>query len=91
MGKTEIDPEPEDISFEEALANLEEIVHRMESGDAPLDSLVQNYEKGVKLLKICRDKIEGAEMKIKEAQTSSDKYVEKDFEDVVEGVKILTF
>ena len=84
MGKTEIDPEPEDISFEEALANLEEIVHRMESGDAPLDSLVQNYEKGVKLLKICRDKIEGAEMKIKEAQTSNDKYVEKDFEDVVE-------
>ena len=84
MGKTEIDPEPEDISFEEALANLEEIVHRMESGDAPLDSLVQNYEKGVKLLKICRDKIEGAEMKIKEAQTSSDKYVEKDFDDVVE-------
>ena len=84
MGKTEIDPEPEDISFEEALANLEEIVHRMESGDAPLDSLVQNYEKGVKLLKICRDKIEGAEMKIKEAQTSSDKYVDKDFDDVVE-------
>ena len=84
MGKTEIDPEPEDISFEEALANLEEIVQRMESGDAPLDSLVQNYEKGVKLLKICRDKIEGAEMKIREAQTSSDKYVEKDFEDVVE-------
>ena len=84
MGKTEIDPEPENISFEEALANLEEIVHRMESGDAPLDSLVQNYEKGVKLLKICRDKIEGAEMKIKEAQTSSDKYVEKDFDDVVE-------
>ena len=84
MGNTEIDPEPEDISFEEALANLEEIVQRMESGDAPLDSLVQNYEKGVKLLKICRDKIEGAEMKIKEAQTSSDKYVEKDFDDVVE-------
>ena len=84
MGKTEIDPKPEDISFEEALANLEDIVQRMESGDAPLDSLVQNYEKGVKLLKICRDKIEGAEMKIKEAQTSSDKYVEKDFDDVVE-------
>ena len=84
MGKTEIDPDPKDISFEEALANLEEIVQRMESGDAPLDSLVQNYEKGVKLLKICRDKIEGAEMKIKEAQTSSDKYVEKDFENVVE-------
>ena len=57
MGKTDIDPEPEDISFEEALANLEEIVQRMESGDAPLDSLVQNYEKGVKLLKICRIKL----------------------------------
>ena len=84
MGKTEIDPKLEDISFEEALANLEDIVQRMESGDAPLDSLVQNYEKGVKLLKICRDKIEGAEMKIKEAQTSSDKYVEKDFDDIVE-------
>lgn len=72
-----------DLSFEEALSNLEEIIQRMESGDAPLESLVNHYESGVKLLKMCRDKIDGAEMKIKEAQLKNGEMIEKDFDDVM--------
>ena len=72
-----------ELSFEEALTNLEEIIQRMESGEAPLDSLVTHYQTGVKMLKLCRNKIEGAEMKIKEVQEKNGEFIEKDFEDMV--------
>ena len=44
-----------DLSFEQALANLEEVIQRMESGETPLEALVENYQNGVKLLKLCRE------------------------------------
>ena len=68
-----------DLSFEDALSRLEETIHRMESGDSPLESLVENYQSGVKLLKICRSKIERAEMKIKEVTDQDGNPVAKDF------------
>ena len=57
---------PGDLSFEEGISELEELVHRMESGDAPLDSRVSHYQKGMNLLKHCREKIKSAELKIQE-------------------------
>ena len=84
MGKSEKQSDDElDLSFEQALANLEEIIQRMESGEAPLDSLVNHYETGIRMLKFCRSKIEGAEMKIKEVQEKDGEFIEKDFEDMV--------
>ena len=58
--------EDTEVSFEDALSQLEEVVHRMETGDSPLESLVENYQSGVRLLKLCRSKVERAEMKVKE-------------------------
>ena len=72
-----------ELSFEEALANLEEIIQRMESGEAPLDSLITNYKTGVKMLKLCREKLESAEMNIKEVQEKDKELIKKDFEDMV--------
>ena len=84
MGKHKKQSDKEEkLSFEEALANLEEIIQRMESGEAPLDSLVTDYQTGVKMLKLCREKIEGAEMKIKEVQEKEGEFIEKDFEEMV--------
>ena len=55
MGKSEKQMENKaELSFEQALANLEEIIQRMESGEAPLDSLVTNYQNGIRMLKFCR-------------------------------------
>lgn len=68
-----------DLSFEDALTRLEEIIHRMESGDSPLESLVKNYESGVSLLKLCRAKIANAEMKIKEVTDQDGKLKAEDF------------
>jgi exodeoxyribonuclease VII small subunit len=83
MGISEKQSDDEaELSFEQALTNLEEIIQRMESGEAPLDSLVKNYQNGLKMLNFCRRKIEAAEMKIKEVQEKNGELIEKDFVDL---------
>lgn len=72
-----------ELSFEQALANLEEIIQRMESGEAPLDSLITNYQNGIRMLKFCRKKIESAEMKIKKVQEKNGELIEETFDDLV--------
>ncbi len=52
------------LSFEDALAQLESIVEAMESGDVPLAELMARFEDGSKLLKICETRLKDAELKI---------------------------
>ena len=52
------------ISFEEALARLEEIVEILSSQKVNLDSMIELYEEGEELRKHCSKKIEEAKMKI---------------------------
>lgn len=52
-------------SFEEKIAELEEIVTRLESGEAPLDEAVSLFEKGVKISAACYNELEKAEQKVK--------------------------
>ena len=64
-------PPKTDIPFEEALQKLETLVEAMESGDLPLESLLARYEEGVKLTKICQDKLAEAELKIKQLEKTA--------------------
>jgi exodeoxyribonuclease VII small subunit len=52
-------------SYEAALAELEQLVSRLESGDMPLEQLLSGYQRGAELLKFCRDKLEAVEAQIK--------------------------
>ena len=52
------------ITFEQAMAELDEIVRKLENGQIPLEEAVKTYEKGVELKKICEEKLKNAEMKI---------------------------
>jgi exodeoxyribonuclease VII small subunit len=52
------------LPFEEALQKLEAIVEAMEAEDLPLESLIQRYEDGVKLVQVCQAKLAEAEVKI---------------------------
>lgn len=52
-------------SYEAALAELEQLVSRLESGDMPLEQLLSGYQRGAELLKFCRDKLEAVESQIK--------------------------
>ena len=51
-------------TFEEALENLEAIVHDLEEGQIGLAQALERYEAGVKLLKQCYELLEGAERRI---------------------------
>lgn len=55
-------------NFEAALARLSEIVRMLESGQAPLEQSLALYEEGVGLVRLCNEKLDGAEKKIKALQ-----------------------
>jgi exodeoxyribonuclease VII small subunit len=51
-------------SFEDALKALEDVVHKLESGDAPLDESIALYEKGQTLRAICQSRLDAAQARI---------------------------
>lgn len=53
------------MTFESALARLEEIVRAMESGSAALDSSLALFEEGIGLVKFCTNALDTAEQKVK--------------------------
>lgn len=62
----------EQLTFEQALAELEAIVAAMERGEVPLAESLQKYERGVQMIKRCRSLLGQAEKKI-ELLAESDK------------------
>lgn len=59
-----------DLSFEEALAQLENIVRELESGRIKLDDAVTAYEKAVFLKQLCENKLQSAQLKIEKIELS---------------------
>lgn len=68
-----------EISFEEAIKKLEEIVDSLENGDFPLEESLKLYEEGVKLVNICTTKINNVEKSVKILSNSRGELVEEDF------------
>lgn len=58
-------PTADEVSFEEALKKLESIVEAMEADDLPLDELIQRFEEGASLAKLCQDRLSEAEVKVR--------------------------
>ena len=52
------------ISFENAIEKLEDIVKTLESGTLPLDEVLKIFEEGVGLIRTCHQKLNDAEQKI---------------------------
>ena len=55
----------ENMTFEAAMARLEEIVRLLESGNAPLDVSLSLYEEGVALVRLCNTRLENGEQRVK--------------------------
>jgi len=53
-----------ELPFEEAIAELERIVARLESGDVPLEEAIELFQQGMKLSHLCSQKLDQAERKI---------------------------
>ena len=52
------------LSFEQAIARLEQIVAEMEAADLPLEQVLGKYEEGTRLVRLCGQKLDEAEKKI---------------------------
>jgi exodeoxyribonuclease VII small subunit len=60
------------LNFEEALKALEAIVHRLESGDAPLDESIALYERGNHLRTLCQQRLDAAKARIEAITIGAD-------------------
>ena len=54
------------MTFEEAQKELEQIVHRLETGAAPLDEALKLWERGEELYRFCKERLDAAEGKVEE-------------------------
>lgn len=72
--------EEKELTFEESLARLEQIVKELESGNVPLDDLMKLYDEGTALVKFCTKKIEDAEQKVRLVQMKNGTVTEEAFD-----------
>jgi exodeoxyribonuclease VII small subunit len=73
------------LNFEGAMDRLEEIVEQMESGKMMLEELIVRYEEGMKLVKICQERLASAEQRIEIiTRNNAGKPVVKNFEPAAE-------
>ncbi len=60
------------LSFEQALAELEAIVRRLESGEASLEQSIEDYTRGTALKTHCQQKLEEARLKVEKLSQTSE-------------------
>lgn len=63
---THAEPTIEELSFEDAIARLEEIIERVERGQVGIERAMAEYERGVKLVARCRTVLARVEQRIEE-------------------------
>ncbi len=59
-------PPAEQLSFEQAVEQLEQIIERIESGEVPLEQSIQQYVQGTRLIARCRGILTRAESQIRQ-------------------------
>ncbi|MBN2470790.1 MAG: exodeoxyribonuclease VII small subunit [Anaerolineae bacterium] len=66
-----IDPLPDNLTFEEALARLEQIVNRLEEGDLTLEDSVAMFEQGQQLTTFCQGLLDSAELRVQQLDANA--------------------
>lgn len=69
---TEAAPEIAEMSFEDALRALEDIVRKLEGGEVPLDDSISLYERGEQLRRHCQARLDAAQARIEKIVTGPD-------------------
>ena len=67
-------------AFEAALAQLEALVARLESGDLPLDEALRTFEQGVRLTRECQGALTAAQQKVQRLLQRGDTVTVEDIE-----------
>jgi len=72
------------INLEKSLADLEELVEELESGDLPLETAMKKFEEGIKLTRGCQTALKEAEQKVQILLKSAGGETLTDFEETDE-------
>lgn len=68
-----------EATFEDSFKRLEVILEQLESEDCALEDTIKLYEEGLNLTKVCYDKLNNAELRIKEINKSAKTTEVKDY------------
>jgi exodeoxyribonuclease VII small subunit len=63
---------PADLNFEDALQRLEQIVQKLESGQAPLEESIALYEEGARLKAHCEARLKAAQLRVEKIVVGPD-------------------
>ena len=73
---------PQNKTFEESMARLEQIVRAMERGDVALEKSLKLFQEGTELVRSCQKLLDDAQLQVKKIMTAPDgSPVEEDFQD----------
>ncbi|MDA8354459.1 MAG: exodeoxyribonuclease VII small subunit [Firmicutes bacterium] len=76
----EADKQPlQELSFEEAMERLEDVVNRLENGEVPLEESIRLFEEGMKLSRYCGAKLEKMEQQVEILARENGDWVRKPF------------
>ena len=62
----------EELSFEAAMLELEQLVEQMEVGDLSLDQSLKAFERGVVLTRLCQNELKHAELKVQQLNSDGE-------------------
>lgn len=69
----------DEITFEQALARLEQIVKALEGGNVPLEDLIKLFDEGTGLVRLCTERLDKAEEKVRLLQMKDGVLVDGEF------------
>ena len=73
---------PQNKTFEESMARLEQIVRAMERGDVALEESLKLFQEGTELVRSCQKLLDDAQLQVKKIMTAPDgSPVDEDFQD----------
>ena len=70
MSKNKTSDQP--LTFESAMAELEQLVEKMEDGELTLDESLKAFERGVVLTRLCQNELKNAELKIQQLNSDGE-------------------
>jgi exodeoxyribonuclease VII small subunit len=78
-GWTRVTDKDNELKFEDAMIQLEDIVGELEHGDVPLEKAIELFQQGMKLSQLCSQKLEEVERKIETIVIDADGLRKKPF------------
>lgn len=71
--------EMKEMTFEQAMSRLEQIVKALEGGNVPLEDLIKLFDEGTGLVKLCTQRLDKAEEKVRLLQMKDGILTEEEF------------